>query len=134
MLLEIIKLVITFINNLSNFLSKKHEKIEELYSVKDFENLFSKSCPKDVVAYYNCGADEERTTLENRNAFHRYILRPRMFVDVSNINLSTTIFGQKIATPIGICPMAMHTMAHRDGERATAKGTSLDYLDILVNL
>ena len=46
---------------------------------------------------------------------------PRMMIDVSRRNLSTTILGRKISMPIGISPTAMQRMAHADGECAAAK-------------
>lgn len=42
--------------------------------------------------------------------------------DVSNIDMSTTILGQRVEFPICIAPTAMQKMAHPDGELATAKG------------
>jgi len=41
--------------------------------------------------------------------------RPRVLVDVSEIDLSTTVLGFKIAMPIMIAPAAMQKMAHPDG-------------------
>ena len=42
--------------------------------------------------------------------------------DVSNIDMSTTILGERVEFPICIAPTAMQKMAHPDGELATAKG------------
>lgn len=42
-------------------------------------------------------------------------LQPRVLVDVSRINLSTTILGYNIASPIMIAPTAMHQLAHPEG-------------------
>lgn len=44
---------------------------------------------------------------------HRF--RPRILVDVSNIDISTTILGYKIAMPIMVAPTAMQKMAHPEG-------------------
>ena len=48
-------------------------------------------------------------------------LLPRILVDVSKIDLSTTILGHKVSSPILIAPSAMQKMAHPDGELATAR-------------
>jgi (S)-2-hydroxy-acid oxidase len=45
--------------------------------------------------------------------------------DVSTIDMSTTILGEKIDFPVCVAPTAMQKMAHPDGEIATAKGSSL---------
>ena len=71
--------------------------------------------------YYRSGAGDEVTLKNNCEAFHHYQLLPKMLVDVSQRNLSTTIFGQKVSMPILIAPTAFQCLAHRDGEIATAK-------------
>ena len=53
---------------------------------------------------------------------NRLRLRPRVLRDVSVIDTSTTILGEKIDFPICVSPTAMQKMAHPDGEIATAKG------------
>ena len=61
------------------------------------------------------------TLRENRDAFARYRLIPRILVDVSKINMSTTVLGQRVSSPICIAPTAMQQMAHPDGEAATSR-------------
>lgn len=41
--------------------------------------------------------------------------RPRILIDVSNIDMTTTVLGFKISMPIMIAPTAMQKMAHPDG-------------------
>ncbi|XP_056158629.1 glycolate oxidase-like isoform X2 [Syzygium oleosum] len=50
--------------------------------------------------------------------------RPRILVDVSHIDMTTTVLGFKISMPIMIAPTAMQKMAHPDGEYATARAAS----------
>jgi len=45
-------------------------------------------------------------------------------VDVSKIDTSTLVLGQKIAFPVLIAPTAMQKMAHPQGELATIKATN----------
>lgn len=76
--------------------------------------------------YYASGAWDEVTLKDNCTAFDRYRLYPRMLVDVSQRDLSTTILGQSLSAPILIAPMAFQCLANSAGEVATAKaGTSL---------
>ena len=42
-------------------------------------------------------------------------IRPRILVDVSRIDLSTTVLGYKISAPILIAPTALHKLAHPEG-------------------
>lgn len=45
-----------------------------------------------------------------------------MLRDVSVMDLSTSVLGQKISMPVCVAATAMQRMAHPDGETATAKG------------
>jgi len=64
------------------------------------------------------------TLRENRAAFSRLRLMPRVLVDVSKISTETTIMGVKVSSPICIAPTAMQKMAHPDGEIATCKAAA----------
>lgn len=74
--------------------------------------------------YYASGSWDEITLRDNRTAFERYKLRPRMLVDVSQRDLSTQILGQSLQLPILIAPMAFQCLAHPEGEIATAKAAA----------
>ena len=52
----------------------------------------------------------------------RLRLLPQVLRDVSRIDTSTTILGERIDFPVCIAPTGMHKFAHPDGELATAKG------------
>ncbi len=74
--------------------------------------------------YYASGAWDEVTLRDNRAAFERFKLRPRMLVDVSQRDLSTTVLGQSVQLPILIAPMAFQCLAHPEGEIATARAAA----------
>jgi L-lactate dehydrogenase (cytochrome) len=44
-----------------------------------------------------------------------------VLTDVSNVDTSTTVLGQKIDFPLFLSPTAMHQMYHHEGEQATAR-------------
>lgn len=77
-----------------------------------------------ALDYYASGAWDEITLRDNRAAFERFKLRPRMLVDVSKRDLSTTILGQSLQLPVLIAPMAFQCLAHAEGEIATAKAAA----------
>ncbi|TFK08693.1 sodium-coupled neutral amino acid transporter 2 [Platysternon megacephalum] len=89
--------------------------------VGDFEQYAERVLPKAVYDYYRSGADNQQTLADNVAAFSRLRLYPRMLRDVSVMDLSTSVFGQKISMPICVGATAMQRMAHVDGETATAK-------------
>ncbi|HJU64590.1 MAG TPA: alpha-hydroxy acid oxidase [Gemmatimonadaceae bacterium] len=77
----------------------------------------------DVAAYdYIAGAAcDECTLAENRRAFDRLWLRPRMLVDVSRIEMGTSVLGMPISQPILLAPTALNRLAHPEGELAAAR-------------
>ena len=83
------------------------------------------SCyPKWVMTNYASGANDEITLRENRAAYERITLLPRMLVDVSVRDMSTTVLGEPVSMPILIAPLALQGLAHPDAEIATIKSAS----------
>lgn len=52
----------------------------------------------------------------------RWKLYPRMLQNVAEIDLSTSVLGQRVSMPICVGATAMQCMAHLEGERATVRG------------
>ncbi|HEY9673325.1 MAG TPA: alpha-hydroxy acid oxidase [Waterburya sp.] len=90
----------------------------------EYQTLASQQLPPMARDYYASGSWDEITLRDNRAAFERYKLRPRMLVDVSQRDLSTQILGQSLPLPILIAPMAFQCLAHPEGEIATAKAAA----------
>jgi isopentenyl diphosphate isomerase/L-lactate dehydrogenase-like FMN-dependent dehydrogenase len=94
-----------------------------LVNLSDYELLAQEvMSPEDFDFYYG-GSDDEQTLHDNRAAFKRIHLRPRMLVDVSNINMETHLLGTPVSMPIFVAPTAYQGIASPDAERATARGT-----------
>jgi isopentenyl diphosphate isomerase/L-lactate dehydrogenase-like FMN-dependent dehydrogenase len=87
------------------------------------EEMAKPLLPPPVYGYYAGGSNDEITLRDNRAAFSRYRLLPRILRDVSNIDCSCTLFGRKLSTPILIAPMAMQKLCHPDGELAVARAS-----------
>ncbi len=90
----------------------------------EFERYAKSVLPRNAHDYYASGSNDMITLRENREAFSRLRLMPRVLVDVSKINTETTILGVKVASPICVAPTAMQKMAHPDGELATSKASA----------
>lgn len=93
-------------------------------SVFDYESLAADHLTQMALDYYNSGAWDEVTLRDNRAAFERLKIRPRMLVDVSKRNLTTEVLGQSLQMPLLIAPMAFQCLAHPDGEIATARAAA----------
>lgn len=77
-----------------------------------------------VYDYYAGGAGLERTVAENRAAWGRLLLRPRVLRDVGTVRTGTTVLGTDSRLPILIAPMAYQRLAHDDGEIAMARAAA----------
>ncbi|KAM3380036.1 peroxisomal (S)-2-hydroxyacid oxidase GLO4 [Capsicum galapagoense] len=104
----------------------------EPVNVNEFQELARQALPKMYYDYYTGGAEDQHTLKENVEAFYRIIIRPRILVDVSRIDMSTTILGHKTSAPIMVAPTAKHKLAHPEGEVATARGAAA--CDVIMGL
>ena len=77
--------------------------------------------PQTAYDYYASGANDEITLRENRVAYERITLLPRMLVDVSERHMGTTALGEPVSMPILIAPTSFQGFAHPKGEIATVK-------------
>src|SRR5204863_7023771 len=93
-----------------------------LVTVDDYQARARELLPQGMYDYYAGGAGDEWTLRENRAAFERFALRPRVLVDVSSIDPSTELLGERVAMPVLAAPTALRRMAHPDGEVETARG------------
>ena len=87
----------------------------------EYEALARERLHPAVWDYFSGGANDEVTLRENRAAFERIQVRPRVLVDVSQISMATTLLGTPVALPICVAPSAMHGAACEEGECATAR-------------
>ena len=93
-------------------------------TVTDLEPLARARMEPGAWDYYAGGAGDEITIADNREAWNRLSLRPRVLVDVSRVDLGTTAFGATLDHPVIVAPTAFHALAHPDGEAATARGAA----------
>ncbi|XP_022998202.1 peroxisomal (S)-2-hydroxy-acid oxidase GLO3-like isoform X3 [Cucurbita maxima] len=96
----------------------------EPVNVNDFKELARSALPKMYYDFYAGGAEDEHTLRENIRAFHSITIRPRVLVDVSQIDMSTTILGHRISAPILVAPTSAHMLAFHEGELATARAAA----------
>jgi 4-hydroxymandelate oxidase len=89
-----------------------------------FESLARVAMDPAAFDYVAGGAWDEVTLAENEAAWTRRRLRPRVLVDVSRVDPSTTLLGVPVALPVAIAPMAVHGLAHPDAEVATARAAA----------
>jgi len=95
--------------------------LKDCYNVEDFRKLAKKKLPNPIFHYIDGGSDDEITLKRNTESFNKCDLIPNVLNDVSNIDLSTTVLGQKIDFPLFLSPTSMNRLYHHHGEKGTAK-------------
>lgn len=96
----------------------------EPVNLADYETLARERLDPGAWGYVAGGADDEITLAENLAAFRRLRLLPRVLVDVSRVETATTLLGERLSFPVLLAPTAFQTLAHPDGELATARAAS----------
>jgi isopentenyl diphosphate isomerase/L-lactate dehydrogenase-like FMN-dependent dehydrogenase len=71
--------------------------------------------------YYAGGAEDEVTLAENREAFRRILLRPRMLVGADQVDTAVSVLGHTLPCPVGLAPTAFNCLGHPEGELAAAR-------------
>jgi len=105
---------------------------KEALDVFDFEPVMHKNVPPAHFGYMASGVDDDVTLRANRQGFLKFQLRPRRLVDVSKVDMSTEILGQRYETPVIIDPTGGHKAYHPDGEAGVARAAKTgDHLMIL---
>ncbi|KAM0803732.1 (S)-2-hydroxy-acid oxidase [Usnea florida] len=106
---------------------------EKILSIADLEKAASKKLGKNAREFYNSGSTDQITIHENSTSFSKYRLRPRVLVDVSGVDTSTTVFGRSIAFPLSVSPAGLQAMAHPDGEVATSKACARKCVNMAIS-
>jgi 4-hydroxymandelate oxidase len=95
---------------------------KEAINVFDFEPVMRHNVPPAHFGYMASGIDDEVTLRANREGFLKFQLRPRRLVDVSKVDMSTEILGERYSTPIILAPVGGQQSFHAEGELAAARG------------
>jgi len=107
----------TTLQGVDNLISSAADALD----VFDFEPVARKAIPPAHWGYMATGVDGEETLRANREAYSRYQLRTRRFVDFSKMDMSIELFGTKFNSPILLCPVGGQKAFYLQGEVAVAK-------------
>lgn len=92
-----------------------------LLNMDEIEAVATKQISKKAWAYYYSASDDLLTKRFNTEVYRSILLRPRVFIDVSRCDLSTTVLGHKLGIPIYVSPAAMARLGHPSGEAGIAE-------------
>lgn len=94
--------------------------VSSLLNLDEFEALAKQTLSSKAWAYYSSATDDCITKAHNNLAYRSILLRPRIFIDCSECDLSTTVLGHKLGLPIYVSPAAKARLAHPAGEAGIA--------------
>src|SRR5262245_39936055 len=92
--------------------------------VDDYEPVARAALRDDLYGFIAGAAGDEWTHEENRRAFGRWILRPRVLRGVGSWGPSTALLGVPLSMPVLVARWAYQRMAHPDGEFGTARAAA----------
>ena len=96
--------------------------IDQIHNIEALRALARKRLPRMVFDYIDGGSDDEITLARNDNRYGDYELNFKSLVDISKIELDTTIMGAPSKAPIIVTPTAAQRLFNpRAGEAAVAR-------------
>ena len=78
--------------------------LADAVNIEDLRRLAKRRLPRAIFDFFDGGAEDEVTLRENRAAFERLRLLPKVLVDVSKVSTQTEIFGKAATLPLAIAP------------------------------
>jgi isopentenyl diphosphate isomerase/L-lactate dehydrogenase-like FMN-dependent dehydrogenase len=98
--------------------------VDDIVGLPDFQYVAEQHMNVSAYTYYRNGAAGEWSYRNNLESFHRLRLRPKVMVDIDNIEstLPTTILGHNYSAPFFIAPCARAGYAADSAEVSLTRG------------
>ncbi|WP_410471731.1 FMN-dependent L-lactate dehydrogenase LldD [Faucicola mancuniensis] len=90
-------------------------------SANDYREAARRRLPRFLFDYIDGGAYAEYTLKHNVSDLSEVALRQRVLKDMSQLDLSTEIFGEKLSMPLALSPVGLTGMYARRGEVQAAR-------------
>jgi L-lactate dehydrogenase (cytochrome) len=99
-------------------LNFKKKRLEGALTIYDLRDIAKRRTPTAPFDYTDGSAEAEISLTRARQAFEDIEFQPRILRDVSDVDLSATVLGKKVAMPFGIAPTGFTRMMQAEGEQA----------------
>ena len=94
----------------------------DFQSLQEIVMAARRNLPRELWDHLSGGADSETTLKRNRMALDSLALRQRVLVDVRKIDITTTLLGQQLASPVFLAPVGGFVgFVHPEGARNVAR-------------
>jgi L-lactate dehydrogenase (cytochrome) len=99
-------------------------RLSDCHNFSDFRRMAQQRLPGPIFNYIDGAADDEVTYRRNTESFETCDLVPNVLRGVSEVDMSVTVMGQKLAMPFYCSPTALQRLFHHQGERAVARAAA----------
>jgi (S)-2-hydroxy-acid oxidase len=106
---------------------------DQVLNVMDFEPLARLALPPAHFGYIATGADDDRTLIQNQEAFNRYQIRAHRFRDLSQLHTSCAVFGKQWPSPVYLSAVSAMRAFHPDGELALARAARSRSMQLMLS-
>lgn len=89
--------------------------------VADYREAARRRLPRVLFDYIDGGSYAEATMAANVDDLNALTLRQRVLVDVSKLDMATSVFGQPLSMPVVLSPVGLGGMYARRGETQAAR-------------
>jgi 4-hydroxymandelate oxidase len=96
----------------------------EFVAIEEIHQAALRNLPADTAAYLESGAGSESTLRANRDAFGKWVIRPRPMSGVSEPDTSATVLGIPLAVPVLTAPFGGDALFSPEGHRAVARANA----------
>ncbi|BEU95064.1 FMN-dependent L-lactate dehydrogenase LldD [Acidovorax sp. DW039] len=93
-------------------------------SSADYRTVAQKLLPPFLFHYIDGGSYAEQTLRRNVDDFAAVALRQRVLKDMSQLDTSIELFGEKLSIPVALSPVGLTGMYRRRGEVQAARAAS----------
>ncbi len=102
-------------------LSLRKRRLARSATIEDLRRIAKKRLPRGIFDYIDGGAEDESTMAANAAAYRRMTFSPRVLRDVSEVDVSSSLLGRKLAYPLVLAPTGFTRIADPQGELAVAR-------------
>jgi isopentenyl diphosphate isomerase/L-lactate dehydrogenase-like FMN-dependent dehydrogenase len=92
--------------------------------LQEIHDAALRALPAEVAGYLESGAGTEQTLRANREAFTRWVIKPRPMSGVTAPDTSTEVLGIPLATPVLTAPFGGDGLFAPDGHLAVARANA----------
>ncbi|ARP96387.1 alpha-hydroxy acid oxidase [Bordetella genomosp. 13] len=99
-------------------------RVDACHSIDGLRRAARSRLPRPIYDFFEGGAEDETTLADNRAAFARVRLSPRVLRNVASVDLSTQLLGGPASMPLAIAPTGAVGFGWRGGDVALARAAA----------